>query len=227
MRARRSGFTLLEVLIALAIVATLAVLGYRALSAMSESETRLAAEAERWRTLDLFFSRLEGDLRQAIPRAARLDQAREPAWLAGASDDQGNATIAFSRAGPEFNVEPGSGGQRLQYRFREGTIEVLYWPGYDRVRATAPRRVCAAERCLALSPRVPHQERHVGRELAGQRRGGAAAGRARGAGARQRRIDRAMAGASMKLLWIASRVPPPRQMRRRTRSAAPRYCSPC
>jgi general secretion pathway protein J len=138
MRSRRSGFTLLEVLIALAIVATLAVLGYRAIAAMSESETRLAAEADRWRTLDLFFSRLEGDLRQAIPRGARLDQVREPSWLAGASDDQGNATIAFSRAGPEFNIEPGSAGQRLQYRFREGGIEVLYWPGYDRVRAAAP-----------------------------------------------------------------------------------------
>ncbi|MEP6943463.1 MAG: type II secretion system minor pseudopilin GspJ [Betaproteobacteria bacterium] len=138
MRARRRGFTLLEVLIALAIVATLAVLGYRALAAMSESETRLAAEAERWRTLDLFFARLEGDLRQAIPRAARLDQVREAPWLAGASDAEGNAALAFSRAGPEFNVEPGSAGQRLQYRFREGAIEVVYWPGYDRVRAMVP-----------------------------------------------------------------------------------------
>ena len=50
MRTRDRGFTLLEVLIALAIVATLAVLGYRALAAMTQSESRLAAEAGRWRT---------------------------------------------------------------------------------------------------------------------------------------------------------------------------------
>ena len=57
----RTGFTLLEVLIAIAIVALISVLGYRALAALSDSETKLAAEATRWRTLDLFFARLEGD----------------------------------------------------------------------------------------------------------------------------------------------------------------------
>ena len=62
-------------LIAVTIVATLSLLGYRALAAMSESEAKLAAEATRWRTLDLFFARLEGDLRQAVPRSARFEQA--------------------------------------------------------------------------------------------------------------------------------------------------------
>jgi general secretion pathway protein J len=124
-------------MIALAIVATLAVLGYRALAAMTQSESRLAAEAARWRTLDLFFARLEGDLREAIPRSARLGESREPAWLATVDGD-GNAMLAFSRAGPEFNLEPGSAGQRLGYRFRDGVIEVLYWSSYDRARATEP-----------------------------------------------------------------------------------------
>jgi len=134
---REHAFTLLEVLIAVAIVATLSLLGYRALAAMSESEAQLSNEATRWRTLDLFFARLEGDLRQAIPRSGRFEQGQEPAWLAG-SDVEGNASLAFSRAGPEFNVEPGSAGQRLQYRFHDGAIEVMYWWSYDRVRAAAP-----------------------------------------------------------------------------------------
>jgi general secretion pathway protein J len=137
MRVRRRGFTLLEILIALAIVATLAVLGYRALAAMAQSESRLAEEATRWRNLDLFFARLEGDLREAVPRSARLGEAREPSWLALADGD-GNAVLVFSRAGPEFNIEPGSAGQRLGYRFRDGVIEVLYWASYDRARATEP-----------------------------------------------------------------------------------------
>lgn len=135
---RQRAFTLLEVLIAVAIVAALAVLGYRALAAMTQSEARLSAEATRWRNLDMFFARLEGDLRQAVPRSARLDQTREAPWLAGAIDSEGNATLAFSRAGPEFNIEPGSAGQRLQYRFREGAVEVLYWTSYDRVRSIPP-----------------------------------------------------------------------------------------
>ncbi len=137
MRTRGSGFTLLEILIAIAIMATMAVLGYRALEAMTQSEARLSAEATRWRTLDLFFARLEGDLREAVPRNARLGESREPAWFATV-DANGNALLAFSRAGPEFNLEPGSGGQRLGYRFRDGVIEVLYWATYDRVRGVEP-----------------------------------------------------------------------------------------
>ena len=134
---RRRGFTLLEVLIAIGIVAVIALLGYRALAALSEAETRLAAEATRWRTLDLFFARLEGDMRQAVPRPARAGAVREAPWVGFITDsggDSGNSALAFSRAGPEFNIEPGSAGQRLGYRLRNGAVEVLYWPSYDRPR---------------------------------------------------------------------------------------------
>lgn len=135
--AKQLGFTLLEVLIAIAIVALLALMGYRALAALSESESRLSIESARWRTLDLFFARLEADLREAVPRAARNGSAREPAWLA-AADAAGNGALAFSRAGPEFAIDPGSVGQRLGYRLRNGSIEVLYWGGYDHPRDSEP-----------------------------------------------------------------------------------------
>jgi general secretion pathway protein J len=135
--AKQSGFTLLEVLIAIAIVALLALMGYRALAALSESESRLSIESARWRTLDLFFARLEADLREAVPRAARNGSVREPAWLAEV-DAAGNGALAFSRAGPEFAIDPGSVGQRLGYRLRNGSIEVLYWGGYDRPRDSEP-----------------------------------------------------------------------------------------
>ncbi len=131
------GFTLLEVLIAIGIVALIALLGYRAVSALSDSETRLAAEATRWRTLDLFFARLEADLRQAMPRPARLSEVLEPAWV-GDADADGNSLLEFSRAGPEFALEPGSAGQRLAYRLRGGAVEVLYWASYDRPRGVDP-----------------------------------------------------------------------------------------
>jgi general secretion pathway protein J len=135
--AKRSGFTLLEVLIAIAIVALLALMGYRALSALSDSESRLSTEAARWRTLDLFFARLEADLREAVPRTARSGATRDPAWLA-VVDAEGNGALAFSRAGADFALDPGSGGQRLGYRLRNGSVEVLYWPGYDRPRDSDP-----------------------------------------------------------------------------------------
>jgi general secretion pathway protein J len=132
-----AGFTLIELLIALAIMAMLSLLGYRALSSLVDSEVQLSAEAQRWRTFDALFARLEADLRQAVPRSARLGAQVEPAWV-GVTDAAGNGEVRFSRAGPEFASEPGSAGQRLAYRWHEGRIEVLYWPHYDQPSAVAP-----------------------------------------------------------------------------------------
>lgn len=134
---RCRAFTLIEVLLALAILGVIAVLGYRAVSALSDSETRLSAEAARWQTLDRFFARLEGDFRQAMPRPARFGEARMGAWI-GAEDASGNSALEFSRAGPEFNLEAGSAGQRIAYGFRGGAVEVRYWSSYDRPANTEP-----------------------------------------------------------------------------------------
>ncbi len=138
-RGRLRGFTLVELLVALAILAMLSVLGYRAIASLTDSEVRLSAETARWRSLDALFMRLEADLRQAQPRDTRVASGVEPAWL-GDADADGNADLRFSRAGPEFLLEPGSAGQRLGYRLRGGAVEVLYWPFID----TAPGALPAA-----------------------------------------------------------------------------------
>jgi general secretion pathway protein J len=129
------GFTLVEVLVALAILATTAVLAYRGTAALVDGEVRLTSEATRWRTLDAVFTRLEADLRQAQPRPIRVGATREPAWLA-ATEAHGSSAIVFSRAGPEFDADPGTAGQRVGYRVREGALEVVYWPGLDRAPET-------------------------------------------------------------------------------------------
>jgi general secretion pathway protein J len=142
-----AGFTLLELLVAIAILALLSVLGYRALAALTDSEVRLTEEATRWRTLDRLFTRLESDMRQAQPRAVRASGAIEPAWL-GTTDADGNADLRFSRAGAEFALEAGSAGQRLGYRFRDGTVEVVYSPYLDIGPATPSTSYVLADSVL-------------------------------------------------------------------------------
>lgn len=137
MTRQRAGFTLIELLIALAILALISVLGYRALASLTASEAQLTAEVRYWRNLDGLFARLEADMREALPRAARSGGSAEPAWL-GDMDGEGNARLRFSRAGPEFAIETGSGGQRIGYRMRDGWVEVLYWPHLDQPAATVP-----------------------------------------------------------------------------------------
>ncbi|MEP7182235.1 MAG: type II secretion system minor pseudopilin GspJ [Betaproteobacteria bacterium] len=135
--SRGSGFTLVELLIALSILALVGVLGYRAVAALTESETRLMAESERWRTLDALFARLEADLRAAQPRDVRTGAGTEAA-VQGTVDERGDGDLRLARAGPEFAVDPGSAGQRLRYRLRDNAVEVLYLPHLDQPATVAP-----------------------------------------------------------------------------------------
>jgi general secretion pathway protein J len=132
------GFTLVEALVAVAILGLVALLAWRATAAMTDSEARLAAESTRWQTLDVSMTRLEADLRASIPRRARRGSAVEPAWLLDRQDASGNATLVFTRAGPDAFNEPGVGGQRIGYRFRDGRIEALYWPQIDNPSSIEP-----------------------------------------------------------------------------------------
>jgi general secretion pathway protein J len=146
---RRGGFTLVELLVALAILAVVATLGYRAMSALVDGESRLSFEASRWRALDAMFARLEADLRQALPRDVRNGAIREPAWWAGV-DANGNTALRISRAGPEFDVDPGAAGQRIGYRLADRKIEVAYWPRLDHPPQVEPARYALVDEVTGM-----------------------------------------------------------------------------
>ena len=135
--AARAGFTLIELLVALAIFALLGALGYRGMASLADSEARLTVEAERWRTLDQLFARLEADVRATVPRPMRNGRAVLPPWQGGA-DAAGNAELSLARAGPEFTLDDRSAGQRIGYRLHDDAIEVLYWPYFDMPDGAAP-----------------------------------------------------------------------------------------
>lgn len=138
-RARAArGFTLVEALVAIAILALVAMIAWRATAAMTDGEVRLSAESTRWQHLDALLTRMEADMRTAIPRAARHGAQVEPAWLATTDDAAGNTALVFTRAGPDAPDEPGSAGQRVGYRLRDGHIDVLYWPRLDNVSGIEP-----------------------------------------------------------------------------------------
>jgi general secretion pathway protein J len=144
--ARTAGFTLLEVLIALAIMATLAVTAYRALSGMLDGEARVAQERDRWRDLDLFFARFEHDVGHMLPRPYSLGDIAFPAVFL-----RGDA-LAFVRGAA------GEPPQRIGYRFREGTIELLYWQGLDAPAASEPAAYALASDLAGWHVRFANRE---------------------------------------------------------------------
>jgi general secretion pathway protein J len=148
MKARR-GFTLVEVMVALAILALTMTLAYRATAALADGEQRLSAESARWRSLDVAMARLEADLREAVPRSVRSADRRLPAFTA-TTDESGNAVVEWSRAGAEFSIEPGIAGQRIGYRLASGRLEVLYWPALDNPGTTTPAAYALAEEVAAF-----------------------------------------------------------------------------
>jgi general secretion pathway protein J len=139
------GFTLIEALVAIAILALVALLAWRATAAMADGETRLTGESARWQRLDALLTRIEADLREAVPRRARHGTAVEPAWSIASDDSAGNTLLLFTRAGSDAPDEPGTAGQRVGYRWRDGRIEVLYWPHIDNPATTAPSAYVLAE----------------------------------------------------------------------------------
>jgi len=144
-RRRSRGFTLVEALVAVAILAIVALLAWRATAAMTDGEAHLAAESARWQQLDALLTRMEADMREAIPRNVRHGPGTEASWSAAPEDAAGNTLLIFSRAGADAFDEPGAGGQRVAYRWRDGRVEVLYWPHLDNATGSDPTAYALAD----------------------------------------------------------------------------------
>jgi general secretion pathway protein J len=132
---KQRGLTLVELLVAVALLALLTLMAYRGLDSMTRANDRSVAESERWRATALLLERFGVDVLQPARRPVR-DQAGAllPAWWGRAiTEPQGvDAQFEFSRKSP-----PGRDELRLGYRLRGGNVELLIWRMLDRAPASA------------------------------------------------------------------------------------------
>jgi general secretion pathway protein J len=140
---RQRGFTLLELLVAMAVFAILGTLGFRGLNSVLDAEARLQAESRRWSDVSLLFAQLSEDLSMAVGRTVRDGADRtSPALLLRAApsettaDDE--ARLAVTRLGIGEGSTAQSAPRRVGYRLREGTLEYLVWPAPDAAPGTTP-----------------------------------------------------------------------------------------
>ena len=135
-----SGFTLLELVVALAIFALISVFAYRALDLVLETRIKVTAEGKKWRDITLLFTRMEQDMSRLANRPVRDSRDLLSPALIGEPVPVGedDAQLAFTRLGLEGQSGVLGDVQRLGYRLKNGKVEMLVWPVLDQAPRTRP-----------------------------------------------------------------------------------------
>ncbi len=131
------GFTLLELLVAMAIFALLSALAYGGLNQLLASADQTRRAHRTLAELQLAVSLLTRDLAQAAPRPIRDEYGATRAALE--AGDDGDTLLRFTRRGWRNPTDlPRSTLQRVAYRVADGTLYRRYWHHLDRAPGETP-----------------------------------------------------------------------------------------
>lgn len=137
----RAGFSLVEVLVALALFAMIGAAGAAVLSISADNRERVLEASQRLARLQRLDALLRADLGQAVARQVRdtAGQPRAAAFVGGPAPESPGALFDFVRQGWENPGEaPRPSIQRLEYRLVDGRLERRTWPHPDGARPDAP-----------------------------------------------------------------------------------------
>jgi len=137
---RARGFTLIEVLVSVFIMAVLAALCYEALDYVRQSRDTTQAAFDRIRAVEMTMHYLVSDFEQLEPRPVRdlLGASEVPALLA---DQRTTDLVTLTRGGwpNPAGLQRGT-LQRVTYRLENGTLVRLYPTVLDATLANQPVR---------------------------------------------------------------------------------------
>ncbi|MBW6520651.1 MAG: type II secretion system minor pseudopilin GspJ [Desulfoarculaceae bacterium] len=132
-----TGFTLLEILVAMAIFAVISVMTFHGLQAILKTREDMDLEGDRLASLQRVMIMMSRDFEQIVARRIRDEYGgQQPALLCQALAEK---TVEFSRGGwrnPATLAR--SSIQRVSYRFIDRSIVRESWPVLDRAVATKP-----------------------------------------------------------------------------------------
>jgi len=144
MRGLHRGFTLIEVLIAMAITAVIAVLAYVSLSTVIVGVDSVREEAQRINTMNRAFQVLARDIRQVVDRPIFDEFGTREAGLEGGP--LARQMLALTRAGWHNTVGlPRSTLQRVAYYLEEDRLVRASWSVLDRSGSSEPREIILLE----------------------------------------------------------------------------------
>lgn len=132
MMLQARGFTLIEILVALALLGILSVLGWRGIDGMLRAEERVRSTTTHWQTIARTVERLQFDLAQPSLHST---------WRNGRADAVMTGVASPELSGLMFVRRPlasEQNEQRLAYRLRQERLELLLWPDLDGPAASDP-----------------------------------------------------------------------------------------
>ena len=139
--AAADGFTLLELLIAIALFALLGLGTYRMLEAVLRSDEAVRAQEQVLRDISRAIWAVERDLQQAAPRPVRDGYGDEQnAFIGQMPGVEGGAAFELTRSG--WRNPTGlqrANLQRVRWRLAGDQLERLYWVVLDRDIDSEPR----------------------------------------------------------------------------------------
>ena len=138
MRAFRKGFTLIEVLVALAIFGVLSSLAYMTLGSTLANSDMLSERMDRMQAIQRTVRLLSSDFLQSAPRPVRdeLGTGYLPAIVAGPSDD---FPLQLTHGGWNNPAGlPRGTLQRTAYRIEEDALVRYHWNVLDRTFTNEP-----------------------------------------------------------------------------------------
>jgi general secretion pathway protein J len=138
--APQSGFTLVELLVAMAIVAIIGIMAFGGLNAVIEQQSIASERAGRWRKVQLAMRIVMQDLAQIHPRPTReeLGESFLPSLLASPN---AQFPLELSRGGWSNPAGFARGTVlRVAYAWEDDKLVRFHWPVADRTLATPPLR---------------------------------------------------------------------------------------
>jgi general secretion pathway protein J len=134
---RSRGFTLLELLVAVAVFAILSAMAYGGLRNVIDNSRQTEGAMERLQQVQLAMLNLSRDFTQLSTRSIRDEYGNSTNYLL--SGQGGDIIIEFTRGGRRNPAELlRSHLQRVAYKLEENKLSRLHWPHLDRTQEMQP-----------------------------------------------------------------------------------------
>lgn len=152
---RHRGFTLFELLVAVAILAVISAMAYAGLMQVENARTQIRADETRLTEIQLAFLNFERDLQQVVHRPIRNQYDALRPSVAG----QGEYLIELTRGGVRNPAHVArSLLQRVAYRVEDDNLERLSWSVLDQAQDSQPVKLTLLKKITAIDIRFLDKE---------------------------------------------------------------------